>query len=447
MEVGFTLKDRINELAKQLEVYGFTYKEAVVYLNLLAKNGCKASELAETLGMQRTAVYEILNELQKRAVVQRTLEKPFRYSALPVANVITAHLAEFTQKLKEKEANKAKILANLDFLPVKKPTDVEFFQLVQGRDVIYGKVRDLCSVAEEEILIALSQPLSIIVKYDLDSVFRSARSNGVKVRLLNDLQRSETSLVKKLLRVCEIRHASTLCSDFFIVDKHVLMVLKNNPDAPSKDTALWLDSAGFRSAMRALFGEWWHMSLGARQYLLELKKSCEHGEIFSCLNYECIKPYAIRMYYSAKEEIDLMGLSETALPHQIKECQEIMKNKSVNEKVHVRALAHLSGPVSDGLLDLAKYVEVRITDFACAAMLSIVDQNEVLIQDLTGYNEAGACLATWIRSPAVASSFRLFFEYVWDSSTPFDEMAVLPSGSVISKSKSVSLASLKVYRP
>lgn len=414
--------DMLSEAAKELAYYGLTYKEALVYLNLLTKNGCKASELAEGMEMQRTAVYEILNELQGRAIVRRTLERPFRYYAVPIKSVVDAHLTEYSRQLREKELKKSSLLASLESLPIEKPADTDFFQVVQDRDAIYDKIKELCGEAEKEIFIASNHPLSVIIRYDIDSVCKRVVSKGVKVKLLSNLQHSEISLIKEVSKICEIRHLPILNSDFFIIDKHVVMLVRNSSLPPFKETAIWVNSTSFRETIVALFNEWWSRSEGAMQYVLEQKKAVAHNEVFSCLNYECIKPFALRMYSSAKEEIFLVGLNEKFFRHPAeKEGQEIIKQKSLNKKITVQVLARLSKDTYPELVELSKYAEVRVTSFPVVATVDIVDRNEVLIQDLTDLIGEGAYLATWMRSPSVAASFRHLFDYVWDHSKPFGE--------------------------
>jgi len=416
------MEDRLTEAAQQLSGFGFTLKEAIVYLHLLIKNGCKASELADRIEMQRTAVYEILNELQRRAIVKRTLERPFRYYASPIKGIIEAHLEEHSRRLRDKQAAKSNLLSKLEVLPIEEPSATEFFQVVQDRDIIYKKIRELVGVAEREVLVALNQPLAVIVRYDLDTVFKSGSKRGVKVKLLTTLHHSEVAILKKLAAACEIRHTPLHCSDFFIIDKHVIMILRNNTATPFKETALWIDSDRFRETIAALFDEFWSRSIEATRYVHSLKNNREHNEVFSCLNYESIKPYAIRMYSSAKEEISLIGLSEGPFWHAAeRECEEIVRQKALKEKIRVRALGHLNKSSYPELVELLKFAEVRVTDFPARAIFDVVDQNEVLIQDVPRQDEAGAYLATWIRSSSIASSFRFFFNYIWENSTPFNE--------------------------
>ena len=71
-----------------LKNFGLTEKELEVYL-LLARRGVqKTGQIAKQLKMNKGLIYRVLKKLQKKGVVEATLESPTRYTAIPFEKVI-----------------------------------------------------------------------------------------------------------------------------------------------------------------------------------------------------------------------------------------------------------------------------------------------------------------------------------------------------------------------
>ena len=73
---------------KTLRDFGLNEREVEVYV-LLGKRGVlKAGDISKKLKIHRGEVYRTLKTLQKKGVVEATLENPTRFTAVPLKKVI-----------------------------------------------------------------------------------------------------------------------------------------------------------------------------------------------------------------------------------------------------------------------------------------------------------------------------------------------------------------------
>jgi sugar-specific transcriptional regulator TrmB len=75
-------------ILKVLRDYGLTDAEAEVYI-FLAKIGVqKARDISSSLKMNKAQSYRIAKDLEKRGMVEQTLESPSRFTAIPFEKLL-----------------------------------------------------------------------------------------------------------------------------------------------------------------------------------------------------------------------------------------------------------------------------------------------------------------------------------------------------------------------
>ena len=79
-------------IEKALRDFGLSEKEIEVYI-LLGKRGPKKGiEITKQLKMHKGQVYRTLKSLQKKGLVEVTLEYPARFTAVPFENLIDSYI-------------------------------------------------------------------------------------------------------------------------------------------------------------------------------------------------------------------------------------------------------------------------------------------------------------------------------------------------------------------
>lgn len=156
------------DLMSSLEKVNFTEYEARVYLSLLALNPATGYELAKAIGAPRANVYDTLEALVRKQVIQPLSEKPVRYVPVPAQEVFG--------RLK---ADVARLCDNLvSALPTRQQaTSVDFVWHLRGLNQIYDKMGEFIRAARHTIWI---KSLDKHILAHRDELERSAR-DGVKM--------------------------------------------------------------------------------------------------------------------------------------------------------------------------------------------------------------------------------------------------------------------------
>ena len=162
-EVGTTERD-VGEVSrktiqKALKNFGLTEKEAEIYI-ILAKHGIlTGGEISKQTKMQRPHIYRILKNLQKKGVVESTLETPTRFFPVSFEKILDEKI-----KIKQEEAislKKAKsgLLSDWEKInsPIIKP-DVGKFVVIEGNRKIYSKISQMIQETKRHFSAILTVP-------------------------------------------------------------------------------------------------------------------------------------------------------------------------------------------------------------------------------------------------------------------------------------------------
>ena len=80
-----TIKEILNE-------FGLTNREAEIYI-FLAKYGVhKGGEISKQTKLPKSLVYRVLKRLERKGVVETTLESPTRFTAMPFETVLEMNI-------------------------------------------------------------------------------------------------------------------------------------------------------------------------------------------------------------------------------------------------------------------------------------------------------------------------------------------------------------------
>ena len=92
------IEERIVDAMKQM---GFTTSDARIYLALLKRHPATGYELATSSGVPRSAIYNVLNRLQSRGLVNAVKGKPIRYLPLEPERLFALMESRFRKNLED----------------------------------------------------------------------------------------------------------------------------------------------------------------------------------------------------------------------------------------------------------------------------------------------------------------------------------------------------------
>src|SRR5512143_1467466 len=147
------------KLLKVLLSLGFTQLDAETYL-LLEKNGLtKAKDATRKLRVAKQRLYPALKNLQRKGIVHATLERPTRFSAVPLDKVLDLLAKAKIEEAHRVQQNKAELLADWQSVSsVEKHGSPDKFTVIEGRNYIYSKIQQMMQETKSAMRFVTAAP-------------------------------------------------------------------------------------------------------------------------------------------------------------------------------------------------------------------------------------------------------------------------------------------------
>jgi sugar-specific transcriptional regulator TrmB len=259
----------INEerLAK-IQEYGLTEYEARAYLALLDFEVATASKVARLARVPRTKIYQALEDLEEKQLVQVIPERPKRFVAQPFENHIEQLEREHERKIQQLEQEREDLADEFQPKGTVNLEDPGQFVMVRSRSNVTEKIMSLIEGAEESVLLVGSEMTLARFDYFSPSI-EEAAEEGVMFTAMGPLTEENEDAVEELSehgRVLSYADA-TPGQCLLIVDGEEVMLTHAVPDDThlfqGEDVAMWTDD----QAMVASFQSIAEIALSAAQPL------------------------------------------------------------------------------------------------------------------------------------------------------------------------------------
>lgn len=258
---------RLENLKSNLETglvtIGLARNEARVYIFLAKKGAKKASEVAKLLSFPRTETYHLLGALQKKGLVSCTMHYPVRFVAVPFDSALKTLLGIEKQRVISFE-RQGKVLLDLwssiaSHEVMHEEIDEEKFQILEGNNSVYGRIRHIVSSAEKEVIIMADQKQLIRLYHNgVTDHLQSLTTKGVDVKILTSVEPRPKEMLKEIKR-CELKLLAQPITNihYIVVDKaKILFFIKDNSDG-NATSAIWTDCESLVQCILCLFEELW----------------------------------------------------------------------------------------------------------------------------------------------------------------------------------------------
>lgn len=181
-----------NEIQNYLREIGMSEAEAKTYLHVLSCGKSTAGELSKSLGYSRPKIYEALEKLTSRGLLQIRYCRPRLYSALDPGMAIEKYI---DSKAKEMQNVSNKITPHLDKLYSEKHGIVEEETEVwisKGAQSYFIKLRELIEKAKKEVFIMTG----FFLENEFVTLINAAKElkkKGIAMRIITpyDIQQSD----------------------------------------------------------------------------------------------------------------------------------------------------------------------------------------------------------------------------------------------------------------
>jgi sugar-specific transcriptional regulator TrmB len=272
MTMGLHLSEQT--IVKQLGAFDLTENDAKVYLFLARIGPSSAGVVARRLGTNRMNVYRTLTTLQEEGLVESTVGRPSKFSALPAAQFLNGNIEVVKAKISSLERSKEEITSYLENLRKAEPSLEEpKFRIVQGRKHVNDQIAKMVDETKSEIcLIQTRKSLFRLIYSGIDDKLKGLHKKGVKVMVLTEIDEASAEAVRSLMDFAQIRHMpSSSVTRMILVDETEAFTSFVRDDSTSlsseKELAMWVKAPDYVKSMKLSFDALWNDSTPAQQVL------------------------------------------------------------------------------------------------------------------------------------------------------------------------------------
>jgi sugar-specific transcriptional regulator TrmB len=256
----------MEEIVDQLIEYGLSKNEARV-VTFLAKRGAeRASVVARALKLNRTETYRTLRNVQRRGLVEASLEQPVRFQAVPFSRCLEILIAERRNRLATLEERSETLERVFENLSVETGAPAfERFQVLEGRARIGQKLLFMCENSKLQIdsIMGPADLAGSSGRVVLDTLSMLAK-RGRKIRIIVDINPATLRFVEPFHSLITFRYLDLTRRPVprvsIIDDTEALFAIGGSEEAAgrgSEQVTLWISSRSFLRNLHAYFNEIW----------------------------------------------------------------------------------------------------------------------------------------------------------------------------------------------
>lgn len=266
--------DEFAELTNALKDLGLTEYEAKIYITLIRLSSGNVSEIARESDVPRPKIYETLNELEKKDLVEIQYGKPKRYRpTLPEVAI-----EKLAQKYREAKNKAIKGLKTLEKIETGRPEEIIW--TLRGGEQIINRIQAMLSKAKSEIIMGIPiEDLPLFIDHISDLC-----SQGIRIRLTfgkDDLPRLTSLPLDPNLEVGIIpitlpdenalpfthpgRHIIPPGSRIVVIDENE--ILFTFPSVQESEFGIWAKSPGLVSIFKFFYEQFWNFAIPLEERL------------------------------------------------------------------------------------------------------------------------------------------------------------------------------------
>ena len=363
------------KIIKELQSFHLTPEESKAYLFLLRSGPKSAGKVARYIKSYRMKTYRILRELEKRGLIEATIERPQKFVAVPLEKGLELQINERKEKLSKLERSRDAILEQWKKNYVEPDVEHIKIRIIQGRKQFFNFLDQLIEKAVTEInLLTTKNDLYRLSLTEITDRLRAANKKGVKIKLLTQMDRSAVSVINEFTEFSEVRHTVLSSSlRFLIIDNEDVLSTFAMDDSMNmktqEDTTMWTNAPNYATTVTAYFMNLWNQSEKAESILPKLVSEQKLQESLGLIQ---------KALQDSVFTVDTFGevTGKSGNTHTFK---IVAKHKHDSSKFYVLDFAE-EDPVSDLTALFARVMDVKPTSHFLATTKSLDKEATKLAQ-------------------------------------------------------------------
>ncbi len=370
--MGCWVRVKEEKLLKVLLNLGFTQLDAETYL-FLEKNGLtKAKDATTKLKVTKQRLYPTLKNLQRKGVVTATLERPARFSAVPIDKVLDLLAKAKIEEAHRVQQNKSELLADWQSVStVEKHGSPDKFTVIEGRNYIYSKIQQMRQETRNMIRLVTTAPS--LARAEVSGLFDPALSHPsrskVQFRFLVELNEHDAETMRTFLRrkpkgaILEGRTPNLgqeLCHRMVIRDDEEIVFFidsSENDFASERDNlCLWTDCSSLVKSFSAMFEDLWRNSTNIETKLSEIESGKPILETSVNQDFSSTETKHADSILSAEKDVIMIASPQTPF--------HLLQKKSFRQawskrNVAVKMMVPVTTENFEAVKQLSEFIQVR----------------------------------------------------------------------------------------
>jgi sugar-specific transcriptional regulator TrmB len=248
-----------NNLISELQELDLTLNEARVLVYLMTHGHSSASDISRSTGIQRTETYNYISNLLSKGIILSTFDRPQKYSALPLNEVVDCLVQSKKNALKVFESKKQDYQSMLDALisnRVVRNEDRERFNVVMGENAITAKISKMLADARKEVtVLATDRNLVNFYHGGIADQLIELTTKGIKVKLGTPSKNPASFLSpEEKSTIAFTTTDKAVPASFVMIDgSEVIIILETQPFRKSELCGFYTNNQSLVAVFRCLF--------------------------------------------------------------------------------------------------------------------------------------------------------------------------------------------------
>jgi len=358
-------------IEKTLKSFGLSEKQAEIFIFLGKRGPLKGGEITKRLKMNKGQVYCILRKLQKKGLVEETLEFPARFIAVPFEKVIDSFVKSKREEVAHIEETKKDLLSDWENI---RQTELDFplekFSVIEGNKKIFNKISQMVKETNSQFSMAFT--ISDLFQAENHGIFDVAKNrlqkSTIKFQVLTQLSKQNLKAIKNLVAnlkpKIDVREKNpNLGSPTFtrmaIQDnKEIILFISDKSKMSLKnwtEVCLSTNCKSIIEAFSCVFKDDWRDSADIEDRIIEI----ETGKTSSKTQIIKNPTVASETYYNALNLAEEEILIVTSLQGVNRLLERLKNKKRKNDGVKIRVMSPITGENLGVAQKLMDYCEIR----------------------------------------------------------------------------------------
>ena len=373
------------KILKSLTNLGLKKAEAKVYFYLSKRGPKKANEIINALGITKQRLYPIIKNLQNKAIINATLDRPAKFSVVSLEKVLDSFAKAKIEEAKIIQQNKDKLLSDWQSIATPEIKDVSAkFTVIKGRNCVYSKIQQMIMETKSQFF-AISN-LSELFRVEqfgiLDEIQNHPMKSEIQFHFITEVTKQNLKPIKNLmenlnprlkLKGRNIDIGLSLFPRIFIRDKKEILYFISTRTDQSEDredyVCLFTNCLSLVKPFTGVFENLWNSSTDIEQKINEVETGKLPPRTIIIGNTKAAKNKYEEVLKKAKNEI-LLVTSPNAL---IEFSKDLTKFSDwVDRGISIKIMAPIIGRNLKAAQKLSRCCQIRHVP-VCYSETTIID--------------------------------------------------------------------------